>query len=374
MKKFILILIGMFLVANIFSNIIYVYPGDSIQDAINVASNGDTVYVHNGTYTETIQIVNITLTLEGESRDGCIIRAAASGTSSENTIYANSWSSNLINIKNLTVKRGYIGITVNNSPYCNVRMDNIRSTLNDYGIHLNSTNSDIVNCLIDDNNYTGLSIVHSDTDIIDCVISNNNFNSTYQVNPTGGGIYVGMQYNNVYLAGTVISDNYAYKDGGGIATITANNFILFDDTNLCTIENNTAYTGNGNDLYAFGYEPGSTTTVYLSNTYPSAYPSDYWVINPIMSDITEGNINTLEEMCFCFPNPAKISTKIMFNNHQNKNTKITIYNLEGQKVEAIKTENNFYNLDVSKYASGVYFYKVRNENMQPQYNKIVVVK
>lgn len=378
MKRIFFTLLGLLLFAIVLGNTIIVYPGDSIQTAVNVASDGDTVYVHNGTYTETIEIINIELTLEGESRDGCIIRATTYGISTNNTIYANSWSANMIEIKNLTVKQGYIGIAANNLPYCNLYLNNVKSVLNNYGISVNNANSDIVSCLIDDNNYTGLYIMDSNVNIIDCIISNNNFDSTYQYNTMGGGVYVASS-NDIYISGTEIIDNYAYDSGGGLAMITTTNSITFDVDSPCTIENNTVQTGEGDDLYAYDYESEIPVDVYTTNNDPIAYPiwdpieeTGCWRVNPIVN--VEDDIVAKDNLCFNFPNPARSSTDIMFSNPQSKKTEIIIYNARGQRVEKIETYNNFYTLNVSDYASGVYFYGIRNDNMQSQYNKMIIIK
>ncbi|UCG70961.1 MAG: right-handed parallel beta-helix repeat-containing protein, partial [Thermoplasmata archaeon] len=50
----------------------------SIQDAINNASDGDIVFVYNGTYYENI-VVNITINLTGENRDTTIIDGGGNG-------------------------------------------------------------------------------------------------------------------------------------------------------------------------------------------------------------------------------------------------------------------------------------------------------
>ena len=48
------------------------YPYQHIQDAIDNASNGDTIFVYNGTYNEDI-VIDISINLVGESRDDTII-------------------------------------------------------------------------------------------------------------------------------------------------------------------------------------------------------------------------------------------------------------------------------------------------------------
>jgi len=55
-------------------------PADfhTIQEAINAAGNGDTIFVHNGTYHENV-IVNKTIYLVGENKSSTIICGNATG-------------------------------------------------------------------------------------------------------------------------------------------------------------------------------------------------------------------------------------------------------------------------------------------------------
>jgi len=57
----------------------HVYPGQSIQEAINSAQPGDTIFVHNGTYTEHV-VVNRTVSVIGEKRNTTIIDGSGAGT------------------------------------------------------------------------------------------------------------------------------------------------------------------------------------------------------------------------------------------------------------------------------------------------------
>ena len=52
-----------------------VYPGDSIQTAIDGAGEGDTIYVHAGTYIENVD-VDKRVTLIGDGADVVTVRAA----------------------------------------------------------------------------------------------------------------------------------------------------------------------------------------------------------------------------------------------------------------------------------------------------------
>jgi len=55
-----------------------VYPGGSIQDAIGYAGEGDTIYVHAGTYVENVDVYK-RVTLIGDGADVVTVRAADAG-------------------------------------------------------------------------------------------------------------------------------------------------------------------------------------------------------------------------------------------------------------------------------------------------------
>ena len=80
----------------------------TISDAVKAAKDGDTIYIKDGTYQETVTITGKALTLEGESRDGVIIKF---DYSSRNTTakyngtecYPIVSSDSALTIKNLTI-------------------------------------------------------------------------------------------------------------------------------------------------------------------------------------------------------------------------------------------------------------------------------
>jgi parallel beta-helix repeat protein len=132
-----------------------VYQTDSIQEAIDAASPGDTVFVHNGTYYEHI-IINKTISLIGENPanttlDGNmdiipIVRIFAQKVTFCNFTVRNTasdWETYGIYVRNTQnislvnniVKETYTGIRLENSSHCQI--SNNTMTLNfAYGIHL----------------------------------------------------------------------------------------------------------------------------------------------------------------------------------------------------------------------------------------------
>ena len=117
-------------------------PGNytKIQDAINNASNGGTVFVYNGIYNENI-VIPKRLNLIGEDRNTTIIN----GCETEDVIKI---IVDNINISEFTIKNGHIGVKINST-------------------HNTLTNNNIYN------NYNGIWIEHADNN----TINNNKFSS-----------------------------------------------------------------------------------------------------------------------------------------------------------------------------------------------------
>ncbi|HEC82376.1 MAG TPA: PKD domain-containing protein [Thermoplasmatales archaeon] len=140
----------------------------NIQDAIDNASNGDTIKVYNGTYYENV-VINKTINLIGEDRNGTIIDAEGNGI-------AVKVNANKVNISNFTLKNASlyypnavikVQSSFNSISYCDI----IRGRSCIYFEH--SNNNTILTCNISDSD-TGIYFEHSNNNtILTCNISDN---------------------------------------------------------------------------------------------------------------------------------------------------------------------------------------------------------
>jgi len=143
-----------------------------IQEAINAAEPGDTIYVYNGTYYEHV-VVNKTVTLIGENKSTTIIDGEGIG------IVIRSNTSN-VEIRGFTIQNGgvsmesgmIIGSCINNT----IRDNIIRN--NAYGLTLIGSNDcNITNNLVMNCSWAGIQIKDS---------SNNNIHENTMVKNSGG--------------------------------------------------------------------------------------------------------------------------------------------------------------------------------------------
>jgi parallel beta-helix repeat protein len=236
----------------------HVYPGQSIQTAINSAGVDDVIYVHAGTYFEHVN-VSKRLTLIGVDKPvvdaggyGSAIKLSADGITLEGFTATNSgsWSqppsagievfSNHTTLTGNTVSNSIIAISL---PY--------------------SSNNTLTGNIVSNNIYIGLFLYYSSNNTLTGnIVSNVPIGIYFQyscnintitgntVNNTEGGIYLDECSSNT-LNSNIISDN-----GGGIIinygeknTLTGNTFVanglFFVDSYNNTVQNNTV---NGKPL------------------------------------------------------------------------------------------------------------------------------
>ncbi|MGC9307581.1 MAG: right-handed parallel beta-helix repeat-containing protein, partial [Thermoplasmatota archaeon] len=127
----------------------HVYRWDNIQEAVDNATSGDTIFVYSGIYYENIEI-DKSLTLQGEDRNTTIIDGGYFG----DVLYVNSNNViiNSFTILNAGSEFGDAGIEFYNGSSCHIEYNTISSNWW-YAIFLNysCSNCDVANNTIIDN-------------------------------------------------------------------------------------------------------------------------------------------------------------------------------------------------------------------------------
>ena len=220
-----------------------------IQSAINNASDGDLVYVYNGTYTENVE-VNKQLTIRSISSDPANTIVNASNPSD----HAFEVSADYVNISGFAVQNatgsGKAGIYLgNNVDHCAIA--NNTASNNKYGIYLYSTSGNpceynkITNCTLQSND-NGIRIQGANTD------HNTIDNNTCSLNTHGIAIQHGDNNN--------LTNNSCNLNNNGIR--------LFVGADGNTLTNNIL---NNNNVYDF-YSTSNSDNVLINNTF-SSYPT-----------------------------------------------------------------------------------------------------
>jgi parallel beta-helix repeat protein len=223
----VIILLNVFFILNtsgfseeIDGSIIYVSKTESgnftsIQEGIDAADSGDTVYVYNGTYNENI-VIDKSLVLLGEDKNITII----DGRSAGNTIKVNA---NFVTIRGLTIQKSgliYPNSGINLSSNNNIIEGNL-ITDNFYGITLYFSSGNIIrNNTIQDDDHCGIYLSSSSNNTINNnTIRNNVFNGI-------GGYY--SSDNNLIFGNNFINNRYC---GVNIRVSKENNIIGNDFSN-----------------------------------------------------------------------------------------------------------------------------------------------
>ena len=208
-------------------------PGNysKIQDAIDNSSNGDTIFIHNGTYLEKL-VIDKVLRLIGENANHVVINAMK--TRNTITILVDN-----VIIDNLTIINSGnfdAGIKIN-ANYCKIKNCKIENCWDGIELNLGEYNQ-INNCKISNNQNEGIYLLNSHyTKILNCQLSrnldsiwldssNNNFvkNCSIEKNQEEGIQLKGSSYNefvSCYISSNTVSygmhfsynsnDNEVYK-------------------------------------------------------------------------------------------------------------------------------------------------------------------
>ncbi|KAA0002605.1 MAG: hypothetical protein FE048_03430 [Thermoplasmata archaeon] len=231
----------------------------SIQDAIDNASDGDTIFVFNGTYYENI-VINKSINLIGENRDATIIDGSGAGDVVNITA---DW----VNISGFTIQNSNIAWSY-------------------AGVKINSTNNTISKCIISNNAHGIYTLFSRNNTISNCTISNNkggvnslhSYNLSIINNIISGNDWFGIMIN--FSSGNIIRGNIIKDSDLGIG-LGCNNTIVVDNVIL----NNTwigvlqGYASGNNIIYHNNFVNNALQARdAYTNTWDNGYPSggNYW--------------------------------------------------------------------------------------------------
>jgi parallel beta-helix repeat protein len=246
----------------------HVYPGESIQEAINSTQHGDTILVHNGTYIEDV-VVNKSISLVGENEENTIIYGSGNGT----VVYV--FADN-VNISRFTIRNsGNLffdgGIYLNKSQGC--RVDGNRINVEGSGIIVSRgyENHLINNRIGPEYSWYGIYLINSSGNIIV-----GNAQSTSDI---GIRLVTGSCHNNI--------------SGNHIINNICANICLDSTSHNNTITNNKIYSpgpipagsilveSEGNAVYHNNFYNGIEEPIivyHANNVWDNGYPSggNYW--------------------------------------------------------------------------------------------------
>jgi parallel beta-helix repeat protein len=258
------------------SSIYHVYPDDSIQDAIDSAGLGDTIFVHSGTYHENV-VVNKSVLLFGEGRKDTIIDGGG------NSVVVNVTSDYVV-LREFAIRNGDDGVDVYESS--NVTIQNNLITDNLFGIRLyRSSHNTVFENNVTANQICGIFLQYSSSN----TISWNNITADNYA-----GIWTELYSNSNIISGNNIKANNIYGirlESSSNSTIMENNIadnfyygISFGYSSNCSIvgnnitnngygasfnyfsNNNSVYGNNiANNRYGVHLYLSSNNTVYHNN-------------------------------------------------------------------------------------------------------------
>jgi parallel beta-helix repeat protein len=240
--------------------------GDTIQEAINHASSGATIFVRKGIYYENV-VINKSVSLVGEDVDSTIVYGSENG--SVISIVASA-----VNFTGFTVKKSGRGpydsaIRVERSSGVVITYNKITENTNGIGL-FSSSNNVISSNTIFYNEFYGVEFFSSNNNVISGNVISNNYDGVY-LSSSGGAVFSGntitnnkfygvefFSSNNNVISGNVISNNY---DEGICLTFSSNNIFYhnsFNNTNQVRsgLTNFWNYDGEGNYWSDYNFTGG----------------------------------------------------------------------------------------------------------------------
>jgi parallel beta-helix repeat protein len=194
------------------TDVIYV-PADypAIQEAINSATSGDTIFVYKGIYYEHV-VINKSVSLVGEDRDLTIIDG--SGTGSVISITVNNVTLKGFTIKNSGMYPYDSGIHVEHSSGSIISHNKITNNSNGIGFYTSSNNV-VWGNTISSNDYDGIGFYTSSNNVVwGNTISSNDYNGIYLAFISRNNTIYCNNFNNVNQVWSDLTNIWNYDDQG----------------------------------------------------------------------------------------------------------------------------------------------------------------
>ena len=287
----------------------------TIQEGITNATTGDTVYVYNGTYNESVA-VNKQVSLVGESRENVIVRGNGIG----NVFYITT-PVTYVSMRSFSITNAQYGIYVYKSSY-NTFMDCDLYNNTNSGIYLFSTSNYnvITNCEAYNNTMYGIYIRSASYNSITRCDTFNNLNH---------GIFIASPatYN-------IMSDGTSYNN--------ANSGVYLSYCSNTRVTNYAVYTND------YGITLQGASINYLTNVSAYNNTNGFWITsgsntNNIRNCTVYNNTNT--GIFIRLNSNANVVTNCT--NYHNKNYGLYIYQASNSNLRDNTLNNNGYNFAVS---------------------------
>jgi len=249
----------------------------TIQEAINNASEGDTIFVRAGTYPEHV-VVDKALSLVGENK-----RTIINGWGTGTVVHV---TANNITLNGFTIQNGQYGIWIEGSTN-SILTGNTVSSINLYGIWLYDSDSSVLTGNDASNNGYGVYLYHSTNNVFSGNDASNNYYGIL-VSDSDNSVLTGNNASNnkygVYLyysSNNVFSGNDASNNGYGVyLDHSINNVFSGNDASNNHYGIHVSYSDNNvifhNNFINNTEPPSSISSVgFFDNGVEGNYWSDY---------------------------------------------------------------------------------------------------